>query len=230
MTSLTVSKLAKAAGVELSTIRYYERRGLVKPSSRRSSGYREYNSDAVRRVRFIRHAQALGFTLAEIAGLLRLRIAPGMDCAAVRARVSAKLADVKARLVELERIRYALAKLVAACPARGPVMHCTILDALDSSAGADTPTPVRRFGRQKIGDKNMKLLELKIDGMHCAGCASTIEALLAREPGVKSASVSQATGQGRVLYDPARTDAARIAQIIEQAGYKMRGEPAPTAP
>lgn len=86
MASLTVSKLAKAAGVEVSTIRYYERRGLVKPFSRRSSGYRDYNSDAVRRVRFIRHAQALGFTLEEIAGLLRLRITPGMDCAAVRAR------------------------------------------------------------------------------------------------------------------------------------------------
>jgi len=227
MASLTVSKLAKAVGVEVSTIRYYERRGLVKPSSRRSSGYRDYDSDAVRRVCFIRHAQALGFTLEEIAGLLRLRVAPGLDCAAVRARVSAKLADVEARLVELERLRDALARLVAACPARGPVMHCTILDTLDSDAGEDTPGPMRRFGRHKIGDKNMKLLDLKIDGMHCDGCASTIEALLAREPGVKSASVSHATGQGRFLYDPARTDAARIAKTIEQAGYKVRGEPAP---
>lgn len=230
MTGLTTSKMARAAGVEISTVRYYERRGLIAAPERRASGYRQFDDEVVRRVRFIRHAQALGFTLEEIAGLLRLCITPGMDCAAVRARASAKLADVNARLVELERIRAALAKLVAACPARGPVMHCTILDALDSSAGADTSAPVRRFGRHKIGDKNMKLLELKIDGMHCAGCASTIEALLAREPGVKSASVSHATGQGRVLYDPARTDAVRIAKIIEQAGYKMRGEPAPVAP
>ena len=58
MATLTISKLAKAAGVEVSTIRYYERRGLVTPAARRSSGYREYGSDAVRKVRFIRHAQA----------------------------------------------------------------------------------------------------------------------------------------------------------------------------
>src|SRR5713226_9186530 len=99
MAALTISRLAEAAGVELSTIRYYERRGLVRPDARRSSGYREYTNESVRRVRFIRHAQALGFTLEEIAGLLRLRIAPGMDCAAVRARASTKLANVKARLV-----------------------------------------------------------------------------------------------------------------------------------
>lgn len=222
MTSLTVSKLAKAAGVELSTIRYYERRGLVKPSSRRSSGYREYNDESIRRVRFIRHAQALGFTLEEVAGLLRLRVEPGMDCAAVRARASARLANVKARLVELERIRDALVELVAACPAAGPVTRCTILDTLDSSAGADRPAPVRGIRKHKPGGKDMKSLNLKIDGMHCGGCANTIEALLARKPGVKSARISHAAGAGSVLYDPALTDAARIGKTIEQAGYRAR--------
>ncbi len=224
MTSLTVSKLAKAAGVELSTIRYYERRGLVRPDARRPSGYREYTGESVHRVRFIRHAQALGFTLDEIAGLLRLRVAPGLDCAAVRARASAKLADVKARLVELERIRDALARLVAACPAKGPVTRCTILDALDSSAGANTGTSVRRVGRHKTGGKDMKSLQLKIEGMHCDGCANTIEALLAREPGVKSASCSRAAGQGLILYDPSVTDADGIAKTIEQAGYRVLSE------
>jgi Hg(II)-responsive transcriptional regulator len=191
---LTISQLAEAAGVELSTIRYYERRGLVRPDARRSSGYREYTNESVRRVRFIRHAQALGFTLEEIAGLLRLRIAPGMDCAAVRARASAKLANVKARLVELERIRDALAKLVAACPAQGPETRCTILDTLDSSTGENATLPARRMSRRKFGDKDMESLELRIDGMHCDGCAHTIEALLGREPGMKSVSVTQATG------------------------------------
>lgn len=103
--ALTISRLAEAAGVQVSTIRYYERRGLVRPNARRSSGYREYDDESVRRVQFIRHAQALGFTLAEVAGLLRLRIAPGVDCSAVHARASAKLANVKARLAELERVR-----------------------------------------------------------------------------------------------------------------------------
>ncbi|HEX7953496.1 MAG TPA: MerR family transcriptional regulator, partial [Burkholderiales bacterium] len=186
MAALTISRLAKAAGVELSTIRYYERRGLVRPNARRSSGYREYTDESVRRVRFIRHAQALGFTLDEIAGLLRLRIAPGMDCAAVRARASAKLANVNARLVELERIRDALATLVAACPAQGPVTRCTILDTLDSSTGEIATLPARRMSRRKYGGNDMKSLELIIEGMHCGGCANTIEALLGREPGMQS--------------------------------------------
>jgi Hg(II)-responsive transcriptional regulator len=151
--SLTISRLAKAAGVEVSTIRYYERRGLVRPNSRRSSGYREYSDESVRRVRFIRHAQALGFTLEEIAGLLRLRVAPNIDCGAVRARASVKLANVNARLVELERIRDALARLVAACPARGPVTRCTILDALDASDGGEATMPVRRKRQSKLETK-----------------------------------------------------------------------------
>lgn len=229
MTGLTTSKLAAAAGVGVPTVRYYERRGLLPKAQRRASGYRDFDRADVQRIRFIRHAQALGFTLDEIAGLLRLRVAPGLDCAAVRARASTKLADVRARLTELERIRDALAKLVAACPARGPVTHCTILDTLDASSGVDEPAPRRRNGRPKIGGKDMKSLEIKIEGMHCDGCAGTIEALLAREPGVKSASVSHRTSRGRVLYDPALTDAARIAKTIEQAGYKARAEPAPAA-
>jgi MerR family copper efflux transcriptional regulator len=152
MAALTISRLAGAAGVQISTIRYYERRGLVRPNARRSSGYREYNDESVRRVQFIRHAQALGFTLEEVAGLLRLRIAPGVDCSAVRARASAKLENVKARLAELECIRDALVKLVAACPAKGPVTRCTILDTLDTF-NAENTTMVRRKGQRKLETK-----------------------------------------------------------------------------
>ncbi len=153
MTALTIGRLAEAAGVEVSTIRYYERRGLVRPNARRSSGYREYSDESVRRVRFIRHAQALGFTLEEIAGLLRLRVTPNIDCGAVRARASAKLANVNVRLAELERIRDALARLVAACPAQGPVTRCTILDALDASDGKKATMSVRRKGQRKLEAK-----------------------------------------------------------------------------
>jgi copper chaperone CopZ len=67
----------------------------------------------------------------------------------------------------------------------------------------------------------MKSLELRIEGMHCDGCAGTIEALLAREPGIKGASVSYAAGKGQILYDPAATDPARIAATIERAGYRI---------
>ena len=72
----------------------------------------------------------------------------------------------------------------------------------------------------------MKSLELRIQGMHCDGCAGTIEALLAREPGVKGASVSYAAGKGQVLYDPAATNPARIAATIERAGYRVADDPA----
>lgn len=223
--SMTVGKLAKAAGVGLSTIRYYERRGLVLSLTRRSSGYREYDLETLRRVRFIRHAQELGFTLQEIGALLKLRVTPGSDCAAVRARATAKLADVKTRLVELERLRDALTKLVAACPACGPVTHCTILDALDTAVEAQSLEPARANRRRKHEDPNMKSLDLKIKGMHCKGCASTIEALLMHHTGIKSASVSFDQQRGRMLYDPAMTDAALIATAIQQAGYVVLGEP-----
>jgi len=72
----------------------------------------------------------------------------------------------------------------------------------------------------------MKSLALKIEGMHCEGCAGTIEALLAHEPGVKGVSVSHAAGKGQVLYDPAATDPARIAAVIERAGYRVIADPA----
>jgi len=67
----------------------------------------------------------------------------------------------------------------------------------------------------------MKSLELKIEGMHCDGCAATIEALLAREPGVKVTSVSYAAGGGRILYNPGATDPSRLAAAIEKAGYRV---------
>lgn len=171
-------------------------------------------------MRFIRHAQVLGFTLEEIAGLLSLRTTPGTDCAAVRGRAAARLANVKSRMAELERIHDALEKLVASCPTGKALEHCTILDALDSFT--HTARPVSR--RRHSGGKDMKSLELTIEGMHCAGCAQTIEALLTRETGVKSASVSQPKRSGRVLYDASATDAARLIKTIEQAGYKARAQ------
>src|SRR5712691_5110215 len=132
MGPLTIGALAKRAGVGVETVRFYERRGLVRRPARPGTGYRAYPEDAVGRIRFIRNAQALGFTLQEVTALLALRVTAGTSCAAVRSRAAAKLADVKQRLTDLERIRIALEKLVAACPGRGALNSCTILDALDS--------------------------------------------------------------------------------------------------
>ncbi len=221
MKPLTIGALARRAGVGVETIRFYERKGLVRRPPRPGTGFRVYPEDSVARIRFIRQAQALGFTLQEINGLLALRVTPGTDCAAVRTRAVAKLAKVEVRLAELERIRGALTKLIAACPGRGAVTTCTILEALAELA-EPTPEPARRRNARRA---DMKSLELKIQGMHCDGCAGTIEALLAREPGVKGANVSYAAGKGQILYDPAATDPARITATIERAGYRVADDP-----
>jgi Hg(II)-responsive transcriptional regulator len=222
MGSLTIGALARRAGVGVETVRFYERRGLVHRPARPTAGFRTYSEDTVARIRFIRHAQALGFTLKEIAELLALRVAPGSDCAEVRARAVAKLADVEERVAELVRIRSALAKLVASCPGNGAVTSCTILGALAELPGEETRPP--ECGRTKRRRKGMKTVELKIEGMHCDGCAATIERLLVREAGVKAANVSYAAGKARIFYDPGATELARITAAIEKAGYRVEGD------
>ena len=221
MKPLTIGALARRAGVGVETIRFYERKGLVRRPPRPDRSFRVYPEETVARIRFIRQAQALGFTLREIAGMLALRVTPGTDSAAVRSRAVVKLANVEARLAELKRIRGALAKLIAGCSGRGAVTTCTILGAL-SELAERTPEPARR---RNARSRDMKSLELRIQGMHCDGCAGTIEALLAREPGVKGASVSYAAGKGQILYDPAATDPVRIAATIERAGFRVADDP-----
>ena len=97
------------------------------------SGYRSYPADTVRRLKFIRQAQELGFSLREINELLALKAAPGTDCSDVRDRASAKLHEVDAKIAQLQGIRSALEELVSACPGRGALRSCTILQALASA-------------------------------------------------------------------------------------------------
>lgn len=137
--TFTVSQVAKAAGVELSTIRYYERRGLVKPAARRPSGYRDYAPDAVRRVQFIRHAQELGFTLDDIGELLALRMNTKGSCADVRRRAQRKVGDIESKIISLNRMRSTLEKLIESCSEKAPTSECPILDAIDDARG-----PTRR--------------------------------------------------------------------------------------
>src|SRR5713226_9108299 len=119
MGSLTIGALAKRAGVGVETVRFYERRGLVRRPARPGTGYRSYPEEIVGRIRFIRNAQALGFTLQEVKELLALRVTAGTSCAAVRSRAVVKIADVKRRLGDLELIKAALEKLILLCPGRG---------------------------------------------------------------------------------------------------------------
>lgn len=124
---MKIGELARRADVNIDTVRYYERQGLLPPAERLRSGYRIYAGDDLRRLRFVRKAKALGFTLADIAELLALSSRGGNDMAGMKATAATRLEDVSAKIAELERIRDALGTLVKACPGHGAVEGCPIL-------------------------------------------------------------------------------------------------------
>lgn len=131
MTELTVGQLAKAAGINGETVRYYERIGMMPRPRRRPSGYRFYSEDDLARLKFIIHAKDLGFTLREIRELLELRVDPETTCEDVRAQAEAKIADVQQKIADLQRIKTALESLATACREKGPSGECPILEALE---------------------------------------------------------------------------------------------------
>jgi len=128
MGSIGIGTLARRAGVSIDTVRYYERGGLLAPKTRLASGYRRYGEIEVARLRFIRRAQALGFSLKEVKDLLAL--SKLRDVARVRRKAQEKLADVEERIASLERVRKGLADLIEACPGHGRAADCPILKAL----------------------------------------------------------------------------------------------------
>lgn len=129
-TSLTIGRIAQSAGVATDTIRFYEREGLLPEPRRRASGYREYDEGAVSRLRFIRRAKDLGFTLDEIRELLALSADRHGGVEGVRERAAARLKAIDERIVELQRVRDGLSELVDACPGHGAPEDCPILKAL----------------------------------------------------------------------------------------------------
>jgi MerR family mercuric resistance operon transcriptional regulator len=131
MKSLTIGRLAREAGVNLETVRYYERRGLLPEPPRSASGYRLFPSDAARRLRFIRRAQELGFSLKEIQELLSLRVSRTTTSRDIRARAETKIADIDAKIRSLESMKKTLRKLTNVCEGCVPVAECPILESLD---------------------------------------------------------------------------------------------------
>lgn len=130
-TTMRIGELARRARVNVQTVRYYERRGLLDDPRRRGTGYREYTDATLERLRFIRRAQELGFTLAEVAELLALRLDPHTRAADVKTRAEQKIASIETRIQDLERIRSALTHLAGRCRGgRGPTGDCPLLDAL----------------------------------------------------------------------------------------------------
>ena len=128
---LTTGALAEAAGVGRETVRFYERKGLLPEPPRTTSGYRDYPLESVGRLRFIRRAQGLGFTLDEIAELLALRVDEVAACSTVEARAREKLSSVADKLTELRRMKKALERLIDACQSRKPTSDCPILEELE---------------------------------------------------------------------------------------------------
>lgn len=132
MINLTIGRVARNAGVGVETIRFYERKRLIdQPPKPQYGGYRIYSEDTVARIRFIRQAQELGFSLGEISELLSLQADPRTECQNVRAQAENKLAEVGRKIKQLSAIRSALRELIAACPRQGPATgRCSILEAL----------------------------------------------------------------------------------------------------
>ena len=130
MSGFSIGQVARQAGVGVETIRFYERKGLIKEPPRRASGYRQFSLDAVKRIRFIKRAQELGFSLGEIGDLLSLRTVPS-SCRDVKRRAEAKLADIERKLQDLQRMKNTLLQLVEGCRGAGPLAHCPLLDALE---------------------------------------------------------------------------------------------------
>jgi len=128
---LTVGQLAREAQVGIPTLRFYERSGLLPKPPRTASNYRLYPAEAAGRVRFIRRAQELGFTLGEIKELLNLRVDGQKTCADVRARAEAKLADIEERIRSLRRMSRALSKLASECGRRPSRPGCAVLEHLE---------------------------------------------------------------------------------------------------
>ncbi|RJQ65771.1 MAG: MerR family transcriptional regulator [Desulfobacteraceae bacterium] len=130
MERLSIGQLAKLANVNLETIRYYERRGMLPKPPRNKSGYRQYSHEDVKRTDFIKRSQALGFSLKEVAELLSLRVDPDSTCADMKKRVEEKIGDVENKIADLNRIHEALLRLSDRCKGKGPIGKCPVLEEL----------------------------------------------------------------------------------------------------
>ncbi|MHB2025964.1 MAG: MerR family transcriptional regulator [Elusimicrobiota bacterium] len=135
--SFTIGRIAKLAGASIQTIRYYERCRLLLPNGRTESGYRLYTEEAVQKLRFIKNAQGLGFSLAEIARLLRLRVSSPAQCGKTMARVKARLEVVQGKISGLRAIEKTLRLLIRTCAARGTSSSCPILKSLEIKTGGN---------------------------------------------------------------------------------------------
>lgn len=129
---LTIGRLSKMSHVSIDTIRYYEKLGLIRPESRSSSGYRFYTEETMLRIRFIKKAQNLGFTLKEIKELLRLKYDPDdKTCNEVKKTAEKKLTEINEKIRILQGIKHVLDELILSCKKNKQTGECPILKSLD---------------------------------------------------------------------------------------------------
>jgi len=133
MKKLTIGSVAKEAHVNIDTVRYYERQALIPRAERKESGYRIFTEDIIARIKFIKRAQELGFTLREIKELLNLRVSKNKTCHDVKQRAEEKIADIENKVNELRKMQNALTILADQCHGNGPTSTCPILDALEKN-------------------------------------------------------------------------------------------------
>ena len=134
MNGLTIGKLAKKAGVTIDTVRFYERRGLIKEPARTQSNYRLYPEEEVAHLRFVKKAKELGFSLNEIKQLLKLQHDPMASKSDVKEWTEIKIREIRCRIKDLSRILSALEQLTGSCDGHGPVSECPILEALSGDS------------------------------------------------------------------------------------------------
>ena len=130
--NFTIGQLAGKAQVNIETVRYYERRGLMPDPPRRESGYRQYSQNDIARLQFIKRAKELGFSLKEVSELLSLRVDPHTTSGAVKRKAEEKITDIEEKIKDLQRMKEALTELTAVCKGQGPTSECPILEALNS--------------------------------------------------------------------------------------------------
>lgn len=139
--ALLIGEVAAQAGVNVQTLRYYEKRGILGRPQRTRAGYRKYPAETVRIIRFIKRAQELGFTLEEVEDLLRLRKVKGADKLKVRDVAAAKIKEIAEKLRRLQAMTSALEELVNTCTCQLGVVPCPILEALEDSDGTTKEMP-----------------------------------------------------------------------------------------
>lgn len=129
-----IGEVARRADVNKETVRYYEKRGLIPEPDRRRSGYRIFTQRHIDRIRFIKRAQELGFTLSEIKELLELRMDEDTTCSEIKTEAEEKYRDVESKIQDLRRIKETLIDLIDSCSGEGPKGDCPILGALEGES------------------------------------------------------------------------------------------------